>query len=142
MPFVIDASVAMKWYLAEIYQTEAILVLDSDEILFAPDLLLSEVGNIIWKKVRLKELSNKEGLALITSFSRVSERVQIIPSSSLLEPAFEIATAYDRTVYDAMYMSLAVAHSCRLLTADRRLFNSLVQTRLAGNLRWIGDVSL
>lgn len=142
MPYVIDASVAVKWYLAEVHQTEAIIVLDSDEILFAPDLLLSEVGNIIWKKVRLKELSKKEGLGVITSFARVSERVQIIPSGSLLEPAFEIATAYDRTVYDAMYVGLAVAHSCQLVTADRRLFNSLAQTRLAGNLRWIADVSL
>ena len=54
MPYVIDASVAVKWYLAEVHQPEAIIVLDSDEILMAPDLLLSEVGNIIWKKVRIK----------------------------------------------------------------------------------------
>jgi predicted nucleic acid-binding protein len=142
MPYVIDASVAVKWYLAEVYQTEAILILDSDEILLAPDLLISEVGNIIWKKVRLKELSKNEAHEIITSFARVTERVQIIPGSSLLEPAFEIATAYDRTVYDALYVGLAVVHKCQLVTADRRLFNSLSKTRLAGNLRWIADASL
>lgn len=142
MALVIDASVVVKWYLPEVHQTYAIKILDSDEILMAPDLLVSEVGNIIWKKVRVKELSRKEGLDIITAFARVSERVQIVSSSSLLEPAFEIATAYDRTVYDALYVVLAVAHRCQLVTADRRLFNSLAQTRLAGNLMWIADVSL
>jgi predicted nucleic acid-binding protein len=53
---VIDASVAIKWFAPELLSAEAERLLDVDDALFAPDLLLVERGNIIWKKVRLGEL--------------------------------------------------------------------------------------
>lgn len=48
---VIDASVAIKWYVPEAGSQEASAILDRPETLLAPDLLAAEFGNVLWKKV-------------------------------------------------------------------------------------------
>ena len=54
---VIDASVAIKWYVPEEDQAPAMKLLalaESGDMEFhIPDLMYCEVGNILWKKVRL-----------------------------------------------------------------------------------------
>jgi predicted nucleic acid-binding protein len=49
-PFVIDASVAIKWLVDE-PGTAAALSLRRHRLL-APDLLIAECANVLWKKVR------------------------------------------------------------------------------------------
>ncbi|HEY6141539.1 MAG TPA: type II toxin-antitoxin system VapC family toxin [Thermoanaerobaculia bacterium] len=36
-----------------------------------------------------------------------------------------IAVTHGRTVYDAMYLALAIQRNTRLITADNRLYNAL-----------------
>ena len=61
---VIDASVAVKWYVPEVYSEEALHLLaarEKGEVQFhVPDLFASELGNILWKKVRRGVLEEKE----------------------------------------------------------------------------------
>jgi predicted nucleic acid-binding protein len=45
---VVDASVAAKWLVTEPLSDKALDVLGSSDELYAPDLLLAEVGNILW----------------------------------------------------------------------------------------------
>ena len=51
---VIDSSVAVKWFVVELYSTEARRILDAYQngtlSFLAPDLINAEFGNIIWKK--------------------------------------------------------------------------------------------
>ena len=47
-----DASVAIKWYVPEVHSEIAACLLDGTHELIAPDLLLPEFGNIVWKKVQ------------------------------------------------------------------------------------------
>jgi predicted nucleic acid-binding protein len=47
---VVDASVAIKWYLPEIHSEDALRLIDEERELLVPDLVWSEVGNILWKK--------------------------------------------------------------------------------------------
>lgn len=56
IPFVIDASVAVKFLTQEAGSTEAFVYLESDEPLLAPDLILPEVANALWKKIKNSEL--------------------------------------------------------------------------------------
>ncbi len=51
MSFVVDASVVIKWFIEENLSAEAEAILGHGEPLFAPDLLLAEIGNVLWKKV-------------------------------------------------------------------------------------------
>jgi predicted nucleic acid-binding protein len=91
--------------------------------------MLLEVGNVIWKKHRRGEISIEEGRQAL-SILRASP-VRIESSNSQLEEAWEIAVALDRSVYDGVYVALAVASDARLVTADRRLRNAMA----AGPLR-------
>jgi predicted nucleic acid-binding protein len=59
-PLVIDASVAAKWIKPEVHSAYAEQVLQGPYTLLAPDLLWSEVGNILWKSVQRQEITSTE----------------------------------------------------------------------------------
>jgi len=129
-PLVVDASVAVKWYVPETGSQRAQVVLKSQAHLLAPDLILPEIGNILWKKVRRGELTLGDA-EIITAALTASCPVQLISSSGLLTAALQIAAAYDRSVYDSLYLALARQTGCQLVTADERLANSLIGTPLS-----------
>ena len=137
---VLDASVAAKWFLPsanEPLATEAVGVLRDHTVgrleLLAPDLLWPELGNILWKAVRLHRMTPQSAIEAIRSFEDL--RISIRPSQPLLEDAFEIARTFDRTVYDSLYVALAIATNAPLVTADEHLANALA-ARLP--VRWLG----
>lgn len=117
--FVVDASVVVKWFVPEIHSDAARRLLTSPHEYVAPDLLFAETANTIWKKVRRKELSFEEGQPLVADIGRVA--VEIVSCRALAEDAYALAHATRRTVYDAMYVALAIRLNTRLITADDRL---------------------
>jgi predicted nucleic acid-binding protein len=60
--YVVDASVAVKWFVPEIHSAEALRLLSLYCELLAPDLLPSEFGNILWKKTRRGEIRVPEAV--------------------------------------------------------------------------------
>lgn len=59
MKQVVDASVVAKWFLPEPYKAKADNLLhnflDEKVELIAPDLLVAEVGNLLWKRSALRQ---------------------------------------------------------------------------------------
>jgi predicted nucleic acid-binding protein len=55
MSIVVDASVALKWFLPEPDSAKAEELLGSHDILVAPTLIVSEVCNAVWKRLRRGE---------------------------------------------------------------------------------------
>jgi predicted nucleic acid-binding protein len=55
----------------------------------------------------------------------------------LLEDAFAIASAFDQTVYDGLYIALAVTSKTELITADERLANALAAYL---PVKWLGSL--
>ena len=137
-PLVVDASVAIKWLLPELHSNSARRVLAEDATLFAPDLLWAELGNVLWKRVRSGEIAAEDARDLLRDFRRFP--VSTTPALVLIGAALEIATQLDRTVYDSLYLALAIGKRCRLVTADRRLYNALKRGPLASTLVWVEDV--
>jgi predicted nucleic acid-binding protein len=134
---VVDASVAAKWFLPEIHSDAAARLLDPAIALYAPDLIVPELGNILWKKVRRDELTGDEAREILRAF--LSVPVEVRPSSVLLTAAFELAVELDRSVYDSLYLALAVAEDCAMITADARFHSVLAASSLATHVRWVGD---
>lgn len=138
MRYVVDASVAVKWYIPEIYEREAARLLKGRHRFHVPELILPEIGNIIWKKVRRGEIDKSTGETIIAAAAR--KRWTIHPHKSILRSAFAGAEATGQTVYDWTYLALAVSLSCEFVTADERFFKALNASPLATNLKWIGDL--
>ena len=59
--FVVDASLVIKWFVPEIHSEAARRWLGASHDYVAPDLLFSEIGNAVWKKVRRQELEDTKG---------------------------------------------------------------------------------
>lgn len=117
---VVDASVVIKWFVPEIHSDAARRLLATDHHQYlSPDLLFPEVGNVIWKKVRRGELTADEGHRLAADISRIA--VETVPTRGLMIDAHALAITTGLTVYDAMYLALAVRLKTELVTADDRL---------------------
>lgn len=136
----IDASVAVKWLLPEDYTPEAESLLAEDISLSAPDLLYSEVGNVMWNRVRGKEITAHAGREALLRLLEID--ILVAPASLLLDKAFQLACEYQRTVYHSVYMALAVEEKAALVTGDRRFYNATRRTPLAERVAWIGALAV
>ncbi len=135
--YVVDASVAAKWYIPEIYSEGALRFLGGNHELLAPDLVLPELGNILWKKIRRLELTRSEAREVLRAF--LSAPVAIQSSETLVEPALDLAIGLERTVYDSLYLALAVVHECRMVTADREFYDAVSQSPFGAHVHWVAD---
>ena len=120
---VIDASVAVKWVIEEEGTTEALAL--RDRALAAPDLLIAECANILWKKVRRNELSEQEALFAAGLLARAD--IELMAMRPYLEAAVRIAVALDHPAYDCIYIALAEAEELRFVTADMSLLGKVGQ---------------
>ncbi len=136
--YVVDASVAIKWYVPEVQSDAALHFYGVGFELSAPDLLFPEVGNILWKKVRRSQINRDEAFAILAAVVR--SRIETHACGPLTEYAFEIANETGATFYDSMYLSLAAQSGSALVTADQRLFRRLTITRFSQHVRWVEDV--
>lgn len=136
-PLVVDASVAIKWYLPEIHADAALRCLDDKYDLLVPDLFLAEFGSILWKKCRVGEITHTEALAILNALWKVP--IKNYRLEKLIMPAFELATGLDKTVYDSIYLALAVSEKCKLLTADRKFCDAVSASPYSENIHWIEE---
>lgn len=138
MRVVVDASVAVKWYLEEDHTTPARRLLDGTYGLIVPDLFFAEIGNVLWKRWRRGELDDD----VITETLAALDRVPCETRSArpLLSRAMTFATSLQRTVYDSLYLALAIDTGARLVTADRRFHASVAASPLAGHMLWVEDL--
>lgn len=137
---VLDASVAAKWFLSakgETLTEEAFGLLHGyvkGEVVFVvPDLFWAELANLFWKAVRQGRCTKTTGETALTSLRE--RKLPTVSSLTLLDLAFAIALTFDRTVYDSLYVALAVDSHAQFVTADERLANVL-----AAHLpvKWLG----
>ena len=143
--FVVDASVAIKWFVPEVHHEAARRLLREGFEIFSPDLVRPEVGNVLWKKWRRGELSAGEAVAILRDFGRFPLRIRT--SESLMEGAWTVAERFGRSFYDGLYVALALETGSPLVTADSRLYNALRNdapadapaNAIADNLLWVED---
>ena len=137
MDLVVDASVAVKWFAEEEDSGRAALLLSGDDRLHCPRLLASEVASALWRKVLRGELELGSARARLASL--VQMPVSWHPDESLASDAMRLAFAYDRTVYDCLYLALAYRLDARLVTADLRFANALAAAGAGGTVMTLRD---
>jgi predicted nucleic acid-binding protein len=119
MTIVVDASVALKWYIDEDDSEAALALLGSGERLIAPDLIVAEVCNAAWRLIGRGEL-RKEQMPIIAS--GVPAAFAALYGSAQLAPrAAAIALELDHPVYDCFYLALSEAQNAPMVSADHRL---------------------
>ena len=126
---VVDASVVLKWLLAEpSAEAEALLQkhLDGSDPLVAPELLYYEIGNVLVTKTKLtaQETSDLFGYFVDLQIEAYSL------GADEYKTAIDLAYRYKLSVYDAAYLGLALALDSRLITADRRLASRAAATKI------------
>jgi predicted nucleic acid-binding protein len=118
-PAVLDASAAIHLVMAADHAGSLAERLEKAVSVSAPDLFCSEVGNALWKYVKLGSLSLEQaGMHLEEALSLVDG---MAPSDSLVHEALVAAARYGHPVYDVMYAVLARRHGAAVLTMDRGL---------------------
>ncbi len=137
---VIDASVALKWYLDdENLGTKAINILThyiSNEInLIAPSLIEYEVMNglkIAQKRGRIDKKSLQSG---IEGFFNLE--ISLFNASHFSDKVLDVVNSYDISSYDASYIALAENEKSSFVTADKVLYNK-VRKKLK-YVKWLGE---
>ncbi len=137
MRLVIDASVALKWFVAE-EGTEAAEAIAARHELIAPELVVAEVCNGPWKFERLGRLPPAAAEAVASVIEYFDDLFVITP---LAPRAAAIARELDHPVYDCFYLALAEGQNAPLVTADRRLVGRVAGTPFAAHVRHLADLA-
>jgi predicted nucleic acid-binding protein len=98
-----------------------------------PDIFWAEIGNVLWKGARQSRWRQDEAEAVAADMR--ARDFATVASARLLPEALRIAFAYGRSVYDCLYVALAVQAKTELITADERLANAMA-ARFP--VKWLG----
>src|SRR5262245_50303207 len=133
MALIVDASVAIKWFIEEPGSELARGLWRDEPDLLAPDLLIPEVCNAVWRKVQLGQSDPVQAKAIAL---RLRQGVLELLSCAPLAPrALELALELDHPVHDCFYLALAESEKTALVTADRRFKDRLRKTPWSASVR-------
>jgi predicted nucleic acid-binding protein len=124
---VVDASVALKWFLPDEPNAErAIGLIRAGTVLIAPDIIIAEVCNGAWRSARLGRLSRAQADEIAIVVPRFFET--LVSAAELAPRAVALAGELDHPVYDCLYLALAETARTRVITADLRFLERLRTT--------------
>ena len=126
MTLVVDASIALKWYLPESEAEAARQILVGDETLVAPELVVAEVCNGSWLAYRRREISAAQQSQIAQDIVHIFDRLEGLVHHA--SRAAAIARELDHSVYDCFYLAVSEALDAPLVTADGRLLARVVGT--------------
>lgn len=134
---IVDASVLLHAFLPDELQPNALQLVRehvSGRVhLKAPTLLPYELSNAVWQAERRGRINRDQADRIIESFASLD--IEIIPQA--WGEMLPLARQFDRSAYDAAYLTLAERLGEQLVTGDLRLYNA-VHPALDW-VRWIGD---
>ena len=105
MRFVVDASVAVKWLVAEDDADIAQELATSGHDLHAPRLMATEAANAIWRKARTGEIERRAAGILVADVPDMPVRWGA--DELVSADAVRLALALGHPVYDCVYLALA-----------------------------------
>jgi len=136
--YVLDASIAVKWFLIEEHTDAALRIRGQPTSLHIPEFFFLEFGHVLYKKQRRNELAADECVQMLQGIQAVP--MQRYRVTQLVPAAFDVALQLGSGLYDCIYLTLAAELDCPFITADRRLVNKVRRSELAEYILWIEDL--
>lgn len=135
---VVDASVAVKWFVEEDGRDSAMEIVRSGEILAAPDIVVFEVLNVLRRKQR-------QGLVDARQVTGAMEMMtlcfsHLIPSTELAREAVKLSMALDHSVYDCAYLACSSQLGAPLVTADHVFAAKIAGTKVGPTVQVLGHL--
>jgi predicted nucleic acid-binding protein len=137
MTLVVDANVAVKWFVQQQGTDDARRVQAYRGPLVAPAMLIAETANGLWRHVANGDISATHAQAAVAGLAWWFH--ELVEDHSLAEPALTLAIELNYSLYDCLYLALARTRSAPLITADKKFINRLSATRHASNVVHLAD---
>jgi predicted nucleic acid-binding protein len=138
-PYVIDTSVAVKWYIPEALSAEAKRYMAKGIDRHAPDYLPAEAASVVLKRIRTRDptrrLTRDEGHMVLAALKTAP--IQFHASRPLIDPSFALAQLVGSSLYDGLFLALAAQLGGQLVTADEKLFEKVQASPHAALVRWV-----
>ena len=123
MRYVLDCSVAVKWFVPEDDSDRALALLAKYQDLtvdfVSVETVHSEFGMRFGAALRRDRLDVAQARHALQVFLALP--LPLVPSRLLAPAALDLAIAHHTTFYDALYMALAIREDAPVLTADERM---------------------
>lgn len=136
MTIVVDASVAVKWFVPEPGDAAAQKLLAGDEPLIAPALIRIEVAGAFVRRFRQGSLPEEHARAAHEAWEQAIAEgtIRLFSDADLHDEAVQCAFASKHDLPDCLYLVLGKRLGARVVTADAKL--------LERGKRFYGKVSL
>src|SRR5438105_3573915 len=126
MTLVIDANVAVKWFIEQQGSDDARRVQSYRGSLIAPAMLVSETTNALWRHVARGDVLPDHARSAVVGLPRWFNGP--VDDQRLALRALDLATDLNYAPYDLFYLALSIERRAPLVTADRRFINRLAAT--------------
>ena len=124
--FVIDTSALIRLYIPDgLIPQDLERIIDSawrtETALLVPELVMAETGQVLLKKEKAGYLNVEEVDEIMTAILELP--LEVVGHREIISDALTMARNYQLTVYDAIFLVLALNNHAELITADRQLQN-------------------
>ena len=119
---VVDASVVVKWLVAEEWSEESSRLLETGMTLMAPELIFAEVSNALWAMHRRRDITATD-LADATDALKSAPVAVPVSMRRLAAAATRLAVDLGHPAYDCFYLALALQEQYPVVTADSRFYD-------------------
>ena len=123
MPFALDASTTLAWFLPDEASATADVSLDqlTEETALVPPGWPTEVANGFLVAERRGRLTVAETVRSLARLSALPIRIVPAASDAVWDRVLDLAREHDLTAYDAAYLELAIRERAALATLDSAL---------------------
>lgn len=133
----VDASVALKWFVPEQFSDLAEEFYNAGDRLVAPRLIATEMANALVRKTMQGAVTHQEAAIHFQLLKQL--RLELIEFEDFLAAAFEKACLLRHPIYDLIYLEAARRLDAQFITADRRFVTKLAGTDFARHVTLLSD---
>jgi predicted nucleic acid-binding protein len=137
---VVDASVAVKWFVPEPDEAAARAVLENAGSLLAPTLARIEVAAALVKKAQRGEMPPEACATGLDLWRRTlaADRLVLVADEADLDAGCSLALDLAHPLPDCLYLALAMRLGVPLVTADRRFAQRV--SRIDAEVRLLSEL--
>lgn len=140
MMIVVDASVAVKWFMPEAGEEAAAKLLGGKQRLIAPALIRLEVSGAIIRRHREGHVSEKKAREGVQAWKAMLEHrvIHLVNDAELFDDAVQMAFLAKHALADCLYLVVAKQLAATVITADKAMRDR--GTRAYKNITMLGGV--